>query len=116
MLTLLTFSDTKLIFKSLLYFGYALSKPLIEILSSKLALSSVSHLWCEHFIDYCTAPATQRKMEGGERDIHLINVNEASSCLAQGYCVPYSPHKESGAYQAPPPTHTLPMQDFSHFW
>jgi hypothetical protein len=59
------------------------------------------------FIDYCTAPATQRKMEGGERDIQLINVNEASSCLAQGYCVPCSPHKESGAYQAPPPpTHS----------
>ncbi len=33
------------------------------------------------FIDYCTAPATQRKMEGGERDIQLINVNEASSCF-----------------------------------
>jgi hypothetical protein len=62
------------------------------------------------FIDYCTAPATQRKMEGGERDIQLMNVNEASSCLAQGYCVPYSPIKESGAYQAPPspppPTHS----------
>jgi hypothetical protein len=59
------------------------------------------------FIDYCTAPATQRKMEGGERDIQLINVNEANSCLAQGYCVHYSPRKESGTYQAPPPpTHS----------
>ncbi len=34
------------------------------------------------FIDYCTAPATQRKVEGEERDIQLINVNQASSCLA----------------------------------
>ncbi len=34
------------------------------------------------FIDYCTAPATQRKVEGEERDIQLINMNEASSCLA----------------------------------
>jgi hypothetical protein len=35
-----------------------------------------------NFIDYCTAPATQRKVEGEERDIQLINVNQASSCLA----------------------------------
>ncbi len=55
-------------------------------------------------------------MEGGERDIQLINVNGANSCLAKGYCVHYSWRKESGAYQAPPPTHALPMQDFSHFW
>ncbi len=34
------------------------------------------------FIDYCTAPATRRKVEGEERDIQLINMNEASSCLA----------------------------------
>ncbi len=45
-------------------------------------------------------------MEGGERDIQLINVNEANSCLAQGYCVPCSPRKESGAYQAPSPLPT----------
>ncbi len=32
------------------------------------------------FIDYCTAPASQRKVEGEERDIQLINMNEASSC------------------------------------
>ncbi len=35
------------------------------------------------FIDYCTA----RKVEGGERDIQLVHVNEANSCLAWGYCV-----------------------------
>jgi hypothetical protein len=34
------------------------------------------------FIDYCTALATRRKVEGEERDIQLINVNEANSCLA----------------------------------
>jgi hypothetical protein len=45
-------------------------------------------------------PATQRKVEGEERDIQLINMNEANSCLAQGYWVHYSPRKESGAYQA----------------
>ncbi len=40
------------------------------------------------FIDYCTQlPATHRKAEGGERDIQLVHVNEANSCLAQGYCV-----------------------------
>ncbi len=32
-------------------------------------------------------PATQRKVEGGERDIQVIHVNEANSCLARGYCV-----------------------------
>ncbi len=69
------------------------------------------------FIDYCTAPATQRKMKGGERDIQLINVNEANSCLAQGYCVPYSPRKESGVYQAPPPpTPAHPMEGFFQVW
>jgi hypothetical protein len=55
------------------------------------------------FIDYCTAPATQRKVEGEERDIQLINMNEASSCLAWGYWVPHSPRKESSAYQGLPP-------------
>jgi hypothetical protein len=37
------------------------------------------------FIDYCTALATQRKVEGEERDTGLINMNEASSCIAWGY-------------------------------
>jgi hypothetical protein len=55
------------------------------------------------FIDFCTAPATRREVEGEERDIQLINVNEASSCLARGYRVPCSPRKESSAYQGPPP-------------
>ncbi len=55
-------------------------------------------------------PATQRKVEGEERDIQLVHVNEASSCIAQGYCVPCSPRRESGTYQTspphfPPPTH-----------
>jgi hypothetical protein len=67
------------------------------------------------FINYCTAPATQRKMEGGERDIQLIDVNEASSCLAQGYCVPCSPRRESGAYQAPPPHPRTPHAGFWPF-
>ncbi len=53
-------------------------------------------------------PATQRKVEGEERDIQLIYVNEANSCLAQGYCVHCSPRKESGAYHAPPPPPTHP--------
>ena len=64
----------------------------------------VSHLWCEHFLSTTVQlPATQRKVEGEERDIQLINVNEANSCIAQGYCVHCSPCKESGAYQAPLP-------------
>ncbi len=67
------------------------------------------------FFDYCTAPATQRKVEGDERDIQLINMNEASSCLAWGYWVPHSPRKESSAYQGlPPPTYS-PWQDYSSF-
>ena len=66
------------------------------------------------FIDYCTAPTTQRKVEGEERDIQLINMNEASSCLAWGYWVPHSPRKESSPYQGPtpPPTHALPTVGF----
>jgi hypothetical protein len=42
-------------------------------------------------------------VEGEERDIQLINMNEASSCLAWGYWVPHSPRKESSPYQGPPP-------------
>ncbi len=42
-------------------------------------------------IDYCTALTTQRKVEGEERDTGLINMNEASSCIAWGYWVPHSP-------------------------
>jgi hypothetical protein len=61
------------------------------------------------FIDYCTAPRDTEK--GEERDIQMINVNEANSCLAQGYCVHNSPRR--GAYQAPPPTHVLPIEQFS---
>jgi hypothetical protein len=34
------------------------------------------------FIDYCTALATQRKVEGEERNTELINKNEVSSCIA----------------------------------
>jgi hypothetical protein len=59
------------------------------------------------FIDYCTALATRRKVEFEERDTGLINMNEASSCLAWGYWVPHSPRKGSSAYQGPPPpTHS----------
>jgi hypothetical protein len=47
------------------------------------------------FIDYCTAPATHRKVEGGERDIHLVHMNEANSCLARCYCVQYKPAHSS---------------------
>jgi hypothetical protein len=42
------------------------------------------------FIDYCTLYSSTRhieKVEGGERDTQLVHVNEAISCLAQGYCV-----------------------------
>ncbi len=61
-------------------------------------------------------PATHRKVEGGERDIQLVHVNEANSCLARGYCVQYTPRKESGAYQAPPLwTHALPMLNLCDF-
>jgi hypothetical protein len=59
------------------------------------------------FIDYCTALASWRKLKGEERDTGLINMNEASSCLAWGYWVPHIPRKGSSAYQGPPPqTHT----------
>ncbi len=57
------------------------------------------------FIDYCTALATRRKVEGEERDTGLINMNEASSCLAWGYWVPHSPRKGSSADQGPPSPH-----------
>ena len=68
------------------------------------------------FIDYCTALATRRRVEGEEGDIQLLNVNEANSCLARGYCVLCSPRKESRAYQGSPPllspTHVLPTAEF----
>ncbi len=49
---------------------------------------SVSHPWCEHFLSTTVQlPATQKKVEGEERDIQLIHMNEANSCLARGYCV-----------------------------
>ena len=45
----------------------------------------VSHQWCEHFLSTTVQlPATHRKVEGGERDIQLVHVNEANSCLARG--------------------------------
>jgi hypothetical protein len=50
-------------------------------------------------------PATQRKMKGEERDIQLINVNEANSCLAQGYCVHYKPAQGEWCLSSPPPPH-----------
>ncbi len=70
------------------------------------------------FIGYCTAPRDTEKVKGEERDIQLINMNEASSCLAGGYCVPCSPRKESSACQGPPlpsPTHILPIAEFEQF-
>ncbi len=62
-------------------------------------------------------PATQRKVEGEEGEIQLINMNEASSCLARGYCVPCSSRMESSAYQGPPPpppTHS-PLLNLNSF-
>ncbi len=46
-------------------------------------------------------------MEGEERDIQLINVNEANSCLARGYCVHYKPAQGEwclSSHPPPPPT------------
>jgi hypothetical protein len=89
---------------------------LVKMMMSMIMISIFSRLWCEHFLSTTVQlPATQRKVEGEERDIHLINVNEANSCLAQGYYVHYSPRKESGAYRAPPPTHALPIAEFGQF-
>ena len=52
-------------------------------MKKKIKFSSLSLTYgVSIFIDYCTALATQRKVEGEERDIQLINMNEASSCLA----------------------------------
>jgi hypothetical protein len=60
------------------------------------------------FIDYCTVqlPATQRKMKGEERDTQLINVNEANSCLARGYCMHYKPAQGEWCLSNPPPPPT----------
>ncbi len=44
-------------------------------------------------------PATQRKVEGEEREIQLVHVNEANEATA---CIASS-RRESGAYQTPPP-------------
>ena len=56
-------------------------------------------------------------MKGEERDIQLINVNEANSCLARGYCVHYKPAQREWRLSSPPPlpTHALPMQDLAIF-
>ena len=59
--------------------------------------------------------ATHRKVEGGERDIQPMHVNEANSCLAWGYCGQYTPRKESGAYQAPPLTTPPSQAEFMWF-
>jgi hypothetical protein len=64
------------------------------------------------FIDYCTALATQRKVEGEERDIQLINMNEASSCLAWTGCLTARARRVGLIKAPPPPTHALPIAGF----
>ncbi len=54
-------------------------------------------------------PATHRKVEEGERDIQLVHVNEANSCLARGYCVQYKPGQGEWRLSSPPLPPPLPM-------
>ncbi len=61
-------------------------------------------------------PATHRKVKGGERDIQLLHVNEANSCLARGYCVQYKPAQGEWCLSSPhPPPHELPMLNLCDF-
>ena len=61
-------------------------------------------------------PATHRKVEGGERDIQLVHVNEANSCLARGYCVYCKPAQGEWCLSKPPPlTHVPPIAEFGQF-
>jgi hypothetical protein len=53
-------------------------------------------------------PATHRKVEGGERDIQLVRVNEANSCLARGYCV-YCKLAQGERCLSNPPPSPLPL-------
>ncbi len=60
-------------------------------------------------------PATQRKVEGEERDIQLIHVNEANSCLAQGYWVPAQGEWCLSNPPPPSPTHIPPIAELGQF-
>jgi hypothetical protein len=62
-------------------------------------------------------PATHRKVERGERDIQLVHVNEANSCLA---CLRLLRAVQARARRValikpPPPTHPLPMLNLWDF-
>jgi hypothetical protein len=59
-------------------------------------------------------PATHRKVEGGERDIQLVHVNEANSCLAWGYCEQYKSVQGEWRLSSPPP-HTAPPPSYAEF-
>jgi hypothetical protein len=61
--------------------------------------------------------ATHRKVEGRERDIQLVHVNEANSCLARGYCVSQAAQGEQRLSSPSPPlsTHALPMAEICDF-
>jgi hypothetical protein len=58
-------------------------------------------------------PATHRKVEGGERDTQLVQVNEVNSCLALGYCVQYKPAQ--GEWRLSSPPHTAPSPPMAEF-
>jgi hypothetical protein len=58
------------------------------------------------FIDYCTALATQRKVEGEERDTELINRTRSAAVQpgATGYLMACA--RRAVLIRAPPPPHT----------
>jgi hypothetical protein len=65
------------------------------------------------FIDYCTALATQRKVEGKERDTGLINRTRSAAVQPGAIWWLMACARRGVLIRAPPPSHTPPKQDYS---
>ncbi len=67
------------------------------------------------FIDYCTALATQRKVEGEERDTGLLNRTRSAAVQpgATGCLMACAGRVVLIRAPPPPPSHTPPKQDYS---
>ncbi len=83
--------------------------------------SIVSHQWCDHFYRLLYSSTWHIERWKEERDIQLVHVNEANSCLARGYCVSQAAQGEqrlsSPSPPPSPPTHSpwLKICDFQGF-
>jgi hypothetical protein len=65
------------------------------------------------FIDYCTALATRKKVEGEERDTGLINRTRSAAVQPGATGCLMACARRVVLIRAPPPSHTLPKQDYS---